>query len=70
MKIGSSLSSLEDATFRKSSDPMGESPPLFTGTVAIGLDDTWTSESQIVVSAEDPLPATVLSFIPAYETEP
>ncbi len=70
VKVGTSPDNLEDVTVRKSSDVMGESPPLLTGTVRVGLDDTWTSESQIIVSAEDPLPATVLSFIPAYETEP
>ncbi len=70
VKLGSSQGRLEEVTVRKSSDKMGESPPLFTGTVGIGLDDTWASESQISVSAEDPLPATILSFIPAFETEP
>lgn len=70
LRVGAPVASLEDVTVRKASDRMDSSPPLFTGTAIAGLDDLWKNDGRLVISATDPLPATLRSVMPAFEMEP
>ena len=70
LRVGTSSSKFENVTTRRASDPMDDSPPLFNGIAVAGLDDEWLNDGKVVISASDPLPATVLSIMPAFETEP
>ncbi len=70
LRVGAPITSQEDVTTRKASDRMDASPPLFTGTTITGVDDLWENDGRLVISAGDPLPATLLSIMPAFETEP
>lgn len=70
LRVGTPAAPLEELTARKASDRMDSSPPLFTGTAIAGLDDLWGNDGRLVMSAADPLPATLRSIMPAFETEP
>jgi hypothetical protein len=70
LKAGVAMDRLERATWRLPGDPMGVSPALFSGIAEVGIDDSWTNDGQVLLVADQPLPATVLSVMPALETEP
>ncbi len=70
LRVGTPVAPLEELTTRKASDKMDSSPPLFTGTAIAGLDDLWGNDGRLIMSAVDPLPATLRSIMPAFETEP
>ena len=70
LMAGVSMDRLERATWRLPGDAMDASPALFTGIAEVGIDDSWTNDGQILLVADQPLPATVLSVMPALESEP
>lgn len=70
LKAGAAIERLERATWRLPADQMGSSPALFTGMAEVGIDDSWTNDGQILLVADQPLPATVLAVMPALEVEP
>ena len=60
----------DDINRRDLSDPMDTSPPLFTGTRKVAVEDTWDSPSQLTVICNDPLPMTVRAINIGIEARP
>lgn len=59
--LGQTLYEVKDRTV---STPMGEPQPLFTGDYLINLDPNFNEQAQIDMVQSDPLPVTVLGFMP------
>lgn len=53
--------------FRSTSDPMGQSPPLFTGDKNLELTMDYESEGDYYIKQSNPYPLTVLSLMPKYK---
>ncbi len=70
IRIGTGEDAAEDVIARRAVDPMDQSPALFSGNISVGVDSKWSDASNIVILAEAPLPATILSLTPATKTEP
>ena len=69
-KVGSSLTSLEELTFRTTGDLMGRPPALRSADKDVGAfpgDSDY--EAAVVVVQDQPLPQTVLAVMPRYATE-
>ena len=64
-KAGTRLDSLEVVVQRDGADPMDSSPPLFTGTREVIIDDDWETAGQVYLIQDVPLPATVRALTPA-----
>jgi hypothetical protein len=50
--------------------PMGQSPPLVTGTAQVALDSGWDRDGEIEFTVDGPLPATIRALNINLETEP
>ena len=64
-KAGASLDALETIVQRDGADPMDSSPPLFTGSREVIIDDDWETAGQVYVVQDTPLPATIRALTPA-----
>jgi hypothetical protein len=53
--------------FRKSSDPMNQPVPLFTGDKLIPFPDGYNREAEIYLKQEQPLPMSILAVMPKLE---
>lgn len=51
-------------------DPMDTAPPLFDGIHAYRFDRSWRDGGQVVMQTDKPLPATVRSITPVFDSEP
>lgn len=51
-------------------DPMDTAPPLFNGVHIYHFDRSWRDAGQVVLQTNKPLPATVRSITPVFDTEP
>ncbi|MCP4538947.1 MAG: hypothetical protein GY832_17570 [Chloroflexi bacterium] len=65
MKAGSALNTLEVVVQRDGADPMDSSPPLYTGSKEVVIDDDWETAGQIYFVQDVPLPAMVRALTPA-----
>jgi len=52
------------------SDPMDTSPPLHDGIFTYRFDRSWRDRGQVVMKTDKPLPATVRSITPVFDSEP
>ncbi len=64
-KAGTTLDALETIVLRDGADPMDSSPPLFTGSRNVVIDDDWETGGQVYLVQDVPLPATVRALTPA-----
>jgi hypothetical protein len=55
---------VDPLNFRDGDSPMNQSPPLFTGTIEVGVDGSWSVEPTIYFENMQPLPMTVLAIAP------
>lgn len=53
---------MEEIPFRVPSDPMGSSPPLFSGLKKVKFPHGWDSEAIVRIEHDQPLPCNVLSI--------
>lgn len=63
LKVGPSFDRLTEIKIR-GSEVMGQPVQLFTGDERVLISPTWGVQGQIAVEQDDPLPATLLAFIP------
>jgi len=68
LRFGRDLDSLDTVVFRKAGQPMDAAPPLFTGDLAVALDQGWGPDAQVVCVQDQPLPAEIQAIIPRMET--
>lgn len=68
-KLGTSETKLDTLQFREASTPMGSAPPLFTGDKVGPAPGGSDRNVRAWFVHEDPMPATVLAFMPHIETE-
>ncbi len=68
LKFGRDLENLDAVVFRKAGQPMDAAPPLFTGDLAVALDQGWGPDAQVVCVQDQPLPAEIQAIIPRLET--
>ena len=52
---------------RRSSEPFGTAPSLFTGDLPVPFEPSWTLDGTLMVEQRDPLPLTVLAVMPEVE---
>lgn len=64
-KAGATLEALEVVVQRDGADPMNSSPPLFTGSREVIIDDDWETAGQVYLVQDVPLPATIRALTPA-----
>jgi hypothetical protein len=55
---------LQEIIFRKPLDPMGVSPPLFTGDKRVEFMSNYETQRYVYVETEQPLPCTILGLAP------
>lgn len=55
---------LEEVYFRRGSDPMDASPPLFTGDKVVTFPGDYDRDGQIEIISDDPTPVTILALMP------
>lgn len=68
-KFGMSFDSLEEITFRKTTDPDGRPPSLFTGVKSVTVNGNYEFDSQICWEQSDPSPGTILAIAPQLHVE-
>lgn len=51
-------------------DPMDTSPPLHDGIFSYRFDRSWKDGGQVVMQTDKPLPATIRSITPVFDSEP
>lgn len=68
-KVGASLSALDTVQFRSGSDPMDSPPPLFTGDKVIPWPGGYSSDGDIYIVQDQPLPMTVVAIFPQVVTQ-
>lgn len=64
IKIGPSFGALVQKVFRKSSDPAGTAPPLFSGDVNWEWEGDYDRDGWICWRQDQPEPATILAVMP------
>lgn len=64
VKYGRNLDKLDTLPFRKTSDPMDSSPPLFTGDQIVSLNNGYDLDGQFWIVQDKPYPCTLLAWIP------
>lgn len=69
LKAGPSEDNLRAISFRKTSDPTNDSPPLFTGDKEIVWDGDYEKEGQMFFRQDQPLPFTLLAIMPHMVTQ-
>jgi hypothetical protein len=60
-RLGPSASKMDDILFRSIGDPMGSSPPLFSGFKKVEFPNGWDEEAIVRIEHDQPLPCNVLS---------
>ena len=68
LRIGPSLSHLEDVPLREVGDAMDTAVPLFTGERFVSFDGDFERDARIVISGDAPLPFTLLAAAPELKT--
>jgi len=68
-KFGPSQTKLDALQFRDASVPMGQAPPLFSGDKSAPMPGGADRAARAWFVHEDPLPATVVAFMPQIQTE-
>ncbi|HYD35958.1 MAG TPA: hypothetical protein VD999_07910 [Vitreimonas sp.] len=64
VKFGPALGMLEEIPFRTTSNPMGTSPPLFTGDKVVAFNGDYDRNGQIEIISDTPTPVTILALMP------
>lgn len=65
IKMGPDDDNLDEVLFRSTDDAMDDSPALFTGdTDPIPFGDDWSTDGQLTIVQEQPLPMTILAIMP------
>lgn len=59
---------LTERSFRKSSDPMDSSPPLFSGDVSYNFEDSYNTQGIMVIKQEKAYPLMILAIMPEFKT--
>jgi len=67
--IGEDADNLSNMVLRKTSDPMGSAPPLFTGDHDEEWDAEYDADAQIYIRQDQPLPMTILAVLPQIVTQ-
>jgi len=62
--VGSKEGTIDTIPFRTPGDPMGKSPPLFTGDKMVPFPGGWDRHGYIRITQSQPLPLTVLAIEP------
>lgn len=65
LAVGRPGATLEQIPFRRTTDPLGDPPPLFTGPKRIVAASDWDSAGDVVLEQRLPLPATIVSLVAA-----
>ena len=68
VEIGPDLNNMERVPFRKSSDPMDQGIPPFTGDKEVEFRGNYDTDGFMIVRQAQPLPLTVLSLYPRLVT--
>ena len=68
VEIGPDLDNMERVPFRKSSDPMDQGIPPFTGDKEVEFRGNYDTDGFMIVRQTQPLPLTVLSLYPRLVT--
>lgn len=63
-KMGPTTNELEEIYFRAGFNPMGDSPPLFTGDKEVIFPGDYDLDGQIEIQSTDPAPMTILAIMP------
>jgi hypothetical protein len=69
LKIGVDFDSLQTLTFRKTSDVLSRSVPLFSGILSEILEADYDFDNQFCWRQDQPLPLTILAVMPQMVTE-
>jgi len=64
LKTGASSSDLTEYTFRKTSDPLGSAPPLFSGDIELPWEGGYATQARVYLRQTDPLPGTIVAVMP------
>jgi hypothetical protein len=68
-KMGPTETNLSTIQYRTAADPMGTAPPLYTGDKEVTWPGGSTKNARVWFVHEDPMPCTVLAFMPQMGTE-
>lgn len=68
-KLGPSADKLSTIYFRSASDPMDDSPALFSGDKKVEFEGDYETEGKIYVRQDQPLPCTLLAIMPQLVTQ-
>lgn len=69
LKIGMDFEEMETVTFRKSNDPAGRAPALFTGVVWETMRGDYDYENKVCIRQDQPLPSIINSVLPRLVTQ-
>ena len=69
LSYGPSFTQLDVETFRRSSDPAGKPPALFTGIITLNVPFDYDFDNQLCLESNQPLPLTVLAVMPQMTTQ-
>lgn len=69
MKYGPSFDKLSPIYFRKTSDPMGAAPPLFSGDKTEAFEGDYDKDAYVCWRQDQPLPLTILAIMPQLVTQ-
>jgi hypothetical protein len=69
-KVGPDEDNLDEILFRSPDDLMDEPLPPFDGDKDISWPDGYTTDAHLMYVNDQPLPATVIGFMPIVETQP
>lgn len=70
IRIGRHTSTAEEVDFRNTTDNLGAAQPLYTGFQTVHPETSWFDNGELVIIADGPQPATVLSVTPGTDAEP
>lgn len=68
-KIGEDADNLDPLVLRKTSDPMGSAPPLYTGDFDVEWDAAYDTDAQIYLRQTQPFPFAILALMPRVVTQ-
>lgn len=68
-RIGPDADSLDTISFREGGDDMDTAVPLFSGDIEIEWDGEYSSDNHIFYRQDQPLPATIVAFMPQMNTQ-
>lgn len=61
---GTDAASLTEHSFRSSSDPMDQTPPLFTGDRPVNIEQSYKLDESYIIEQRRPYPLTILALMP------